>query len=434
MSRRKVPAVSLALMLAILIMVAGSGIYLTLRVRQQAAGVGQATANGGLVGTAASIRSADTSPYPEWKPSGDAPTVPLLAGLTIVGAVNQKPLGDLETITLIRSVGPDTVGLTVSSETGDSPDPRDGPDPSGAQADHVVGHRIVSRGDLDAAHRIEELFNDDLFPQSMPGTTAFSLSAAVLNELTSHGASQVTYRAARYKSVLKGAPDISVEGSIDGVPDRTTPPTDAAGEDDVHIRCTLKRVEKNDVAFPVILNNQRTTVPAIHAHGTSEFETSDWYILDDPRNPLLLSLRLDGTDDRVQVVDIAFPTDHGPTELERTLSESGHTDIHGIHFNFKSASMRQESQTALEEIAAALARNASWTLNIGDCTDNTGGDRFNLELSGHRAEAVKRELVTRYHIADSRLTTAGFGASKAKESDDTLEGRARNRRVELVLR
>jgi len=55
-----------------------------------------------------------------------------------------------------------------------------------------------------------------------------------------------------------------------------------------------------------------------------------------------------------------------------------------------------------------------------------------MDLSQRRAEAVKLALVSRYHIAVGRLTPQGFGATRPKESNDTLAGRARNRRVELV--
>jgi outer membrane protein OmpA-like peptidoglycan-associated protein len=53
-------------------------------------------------------------------------------------------------------------------------------------------------------------------------------------------------------------------------------------------------------------------------------------------------------------------------------------------------------------------------------------------LSKRRADAVKQALTTQYHVSPAKLTTAGFGATRPKESNDTPEGRARNRRVELV--
>jgi outer membrane protein OmpA-like peptidoglycan-associated protein len=65
-------------------------------------------------------------------------------------------------------------------------------------------------------------------------------------------------------------------------------------------------------------------------------------------------------------------------------------------------------------------------------TDSIGGPRYNQDLSERRAAALKGELVGRHKVAPVRLGTRGFGASRPLEPNTTLEGRARNRRVELV--
>jgi OOP family OmpA-OmpF porin len=84
------------------------------------------------------------------------------------------------------------------------------------------------------------------------------------------------------------------------------------------------------------------------------------------------------------------------------------------------------------DISQVLAEHPDWKLSVEGHTDNIGGDAFNLDLSNRRAAAVKQALVARYHIAPDRLSPAGFGATRPMESNDTMEGRARNRRVELV--
>jgi outer membrane protein OmpA-like peptidoglycan-associated protein len=86
----------------------------------------------------------------------------------------------------------------------------------------------------------------------------------------------------------------------------------------------------------------------------------------------------------------------------------------------------------LQEIAQVLQRNPAWKLRVEGHTDNIGGDAYNMDLSQRRAAAVKQALVARYRIAPERLDPAGFGATRPKESNDTLQGRARNRRVELA--
>lgn len=457
---RKLLAVSLCLLLGLFVVIAGAGMYLLHGVRQKSADafpgrngvdlgeivtrIAKQLPNETVANASATILAAEHSPYPEWKSSsGGTPIVPLRAGLVTVGAVNQKSLGDFETVTTIQSVTQRDVDLTVSSEIPPDPDdsatsgPSDQTQPENARSedsssDHLIGHRTVRREDLRATRRLEEIFNDDLIPKVIPGTTAFSLSTVSLNELKDRGESQLTYRAARFKSVLKQTAEISDEDFTDSNGDPTSGPRDQYGEDDVHIRCNLKRVEKYDVAFPVIVNNRRETVPAIHAQGTSEFETSDWYILDDAENPLLLSLRLDGTNEKVQVVKITFPTDGSASDIEKSIQESGRFTCYQIYFNFKSASMRQESRVALKELAGVLERNPTWKVEIDGYTDNAGDDRSSAELSRERAGSVKHELVARYHIADSRLTAAGFGASRPLDSNGTLEGRACNRRVEFV--
>ena len=67
-------------------------------------------------------------------------------------------------------------------------------------------------------------------------------------------------------------------------------------------------------------------------------------------------------------------------------------------------------------------------------TDNIGSAPYNLDLSRRRAEAVKAALVAPYHVGAERLATAGYGSTHPKGPNDTIQGRALNRRVELVLR
>jgi len=74
-----------------------------------------------------------------------------------------------------------------------------------------------------------------------------------------------------------------------------------------------------------------------------------------------------------------------------------------------------------------------WKLTITGHTDNIGGHKYNLDLSQRRSAAVKRALVERYHIDPNRLSISGDGDSDPIDTNDTLEGRARNRRVELTL-
>ena len=78
-------------------------------------------------------------------------------------------------------------------------------------------------------------------------------------------------------------------------------------------------------------------------------------------------------------------------------------------------------------------RNPGTAVQVQGFTDSTGSDAANLALSAARAESVTRYLVQR-GVDPARLDAAGFGASRAIASNDTPEGRALNRRVELQIR
>jgi outer membrane protein OmpA-like peptidoglycan-associated protein len=125
-------------------------------------------------------------------------------------------------------------------------------------------------------------------------------------------------------------------------------------------------------------------------------------------------------------------SDQPANQIEQQLAEKKPVQIYGIYFDFASAIIRPESEAVLSEIADILQRNPDWTLNVDGHTDNIGGVAFNQQLSEQRAAAVKDALVTRYHIAPNRLLTRGYGLTHPVESNDTLAGRARNRRVELM--
>ncbi len=126
------------------------------------------------------------------------------------------------------------------------------------------------------------------------------------------------------------------------------------------------------------------------------------------------------------------PESSSPSSLSRALAKDRHVTVYGIYFDFASDRIKQESHRVLSEIAKVLRDNPSWSLAIEGHTDGIGGDQENLDLSRRRAAAVKQALTTQYRIATNRVTTEGYGKSRPVDRNDTFEGRARNRRVELV--
>lgn len=119
-------------------------------------------------------------------------------------------------------------------------------------------------------------------------------------------------------------------------------------------------------------------------------------------------------------------------ELEKALQAGEKVDIYDIFFSFNSAKLRPESHETLQRIATLLGKHPDWKLSVGGHTDSIASDSFNLDLSNRRAAAVKTALVERYKIAEDRLGTQGYGEGSPRDTNDTLEGRARNRRVELA--
>jgi OmpA-OmpF porin, OOP family len=114
------------------------------------------------------------------------------------------------------------------------------------------------------------------------------------------------------------------------------------------------------------------------------------------------------------------------------IKATGHASVYGIHFDTGKAEVKPESKPALEEIAKLLAQNPSFKLLVVGHTDMTGSIDANMRLSQARAEAVTQALVAQHGVAAARLKGYGVGPLCPVSTNDTEEGRARNRRVELV--
>ncbi len=193
----------------------------------------------------------------------------------------------------------------------------------------------------------------------------------------------------------------------------------------------------------VIVNDQPVALPVIELAGTlqswnrgtrAEMQGSA-LVLDDERFPLLIDVRSrdDGYEFRVQYDKITYPAVDGRGALEAGLLDNNKVDVYGIYFDFNSDEIRPESEPVLKEIDSVLKRHPDWRLSIAGHTDTVGGNGdYNLQLSRKRSEAVRTTLINRFGIAADRLVSTGFGAAAPKDTNDTPEGRARNRRVELV--
>jgi outer membrane protein OmpA-like peptidoglycan-associated protein len=347
-------------------------------------------------GTGPPARGSTPVDEPSYGPATGLPIrIPLVAGLTLVGAEHEPGRGDYEPIVTITGVMEDKVSTAFSATL-----------PEGGR---VQIHRAVRRDDLRQARAYLSWYEEG-DPLIFNGATSFSVSTAVLTDLKTRGQADVVRLGSRGNSLVALAQRLT---------GGDTTPARHAG--------TLHRIEPHAVAFPVLLNDMPVQLPAIHARGTFDDANIDFYVLDDPDNPLLL--RLVGTA-AGRIVRIAFPSATAP--IEDTLKSKARVELHGIYFDVGKATIRPESEPVLRDIATALAHNPSWQISIEGHTDNIGGDALNLDLSRRRADAVKQALVNRYRVQAANMTTAGFGASRPAAPNDTLAGRARNRRVELV--
>ncbi len=105
-----------------------------------------------------------------------------------------------------------------------------------------------------------------------------------------------------------------------------------------------------------------------------------------------------------------------------------------IYFDFNSARIRPESHSLLDEWGKALNRNelADAMIQVGGHTDSKGSLAYNYELSLRRAQAVADYLRKWHEIDTFRLTVKAYGENKPIDSNETEQGRAKNRRVEFV--
>lgn len=114
------------------------------------------------------------------------------------------------------------------------------------------------------------------------------------------------------------------------------------------------------------------------------------------------------------------------------ITRTGHVAIYGILFDFNKADIKPESEPAIKEIAKLLQHDPKLKLHVVGHTDSVGDLKFNMDLSRRRADAVVKELTTKHGIAAARLRPDGVGPLSPVASNDTDEGRSKNRRVELV--
>jgi outer membrane protein OmpA-like peptidoglycan-associated protein len=115
-----------------------------------------------------------------------------------------------------------------------------------------------------------------------------------------------------------------------------------------------------------------------------------------------------------------------------SIKETGKVAVYGIYFDTGKSVLKPESQGTLEQISNLLKADPNLKLYVVGHTDNVGIFDANIKLSNDRATAVVNALVSKFSVNVSRLKAFGDGPTSPVASNDMEEGRALNRRVELV--
>jgi outer membrane protein OmpA-like peptidoglycan-associated protein len=328
---------------------------------------------------------------PAWKPvpaGAVPPPIPLVTGLTVVTAIHQDD-GDYESIKSVTGIDAAAVTMRYSAnrpKIKDSPllqrpDDLGQADPMREFPTKLACVRTIDLADLQKAVGYSEVFCAQP-AEHFPGSTAISASSDLLAQLRAG------------KTV------------------------------DFHFAQGNRWDELAQLGAQ--MSGEKPDAPLLTRY-------ANFYWLDQAANPVTLAFALDQW--LLQTIKITIPRDPPrsgeQSALERALTDRKPVQIYGIYFDFDSATITPESDAVLQEIADLLRRNPDWHLTVNGHTDNIGGGAANTLLSQRRSAAVKAALVGRYHIDPARLVTGGFGAAQPVATNDTLEGRARNRRVEL---
>ena len=266
-------------------------------------------------------------------------------------------------------------------------------------------------------------FQDTKAAEEQPGYTMHAISRAVYKKIRAEGSDTFQIMA------VEGA-----GGGILGFGPRVTP---------VRWVGRLTAVSRTPEPFPLLVNGRRVEVPALRLHGKLTARGNTWepelWVLADSVYPLLLKWvgahRQAGN--VLQTIRVDLPTEAGGAgtgagqEMEKALVTGCRADLPGVYFGFNRADLDEASDRAITAAAEMLKKHPDWVVTLEGHTDSIGGAAANKVLSERRVAAVRERLIAR-QVPGARLKTAGFGSTKPRESNGTIEGRARNRRVELV--
>ena len=341
-------------------------------------------------------------PAPPPQPTESA-VIPVVPNLTLTSA-SHFPEGDRENHVTLHEVSP--AGILYAWHYREQHD--DGTTGEAASADSSA--RPISP----RAPRLDQVFESGERTET-PGYTAMSLSRAT------------------YARVLAGDETPFTITGVAGGASSGSDLADALATARVVIHGVLTLASRSPEGMPILVNGRRADLPVMHLKAVFTYEgkeiTDQYWILADSADPLFLrTLSSKGT---FQMIRIDWPGGVAAHPSSRRSSETVAPSCPASTSPSTAPSWSRSPVPALEGVASLLAKHADWSVAIEGHTDSIGDPGANRTLSERRAEAVRAALVTR-HVDASRITSSGFGASRPREANATLEGRARNRRVEVV--
>ncbi len=179
----------------------------------------------------------------------------------------------------------------------------------------------------------------------------------------------------------------------------------------------------------LIYGNQQRYLAAKLARPEGDVYVSLYATSFEPENRTFLVLdviELKGMEQRMVVLEAG--------EMEKSIARDGRVAIYGILFDFDKADIKPESKEQIDQLGALLKKNGDLQVIIVGHTDGKGAFDYNLSLSQRRAQAVVSTLSSAHGIKSNRMTAAGAGMIAPVASNRTEDGRAKNRRVEIVER
>lgn len=335
--------------------------------------------------------------------------VPLVQGLIVTTAV-AEPAGDYESRKRFVEREQDGWHLRYSASVQEV----------GGGSREMSSERIVHDADLRTARSYRNRFEENA-DEDYPGTSALGTSTEVLNELKSTGKARFALVGEdRWLSrALGGGGVLDLAGAL-------------MSNSNLSFKGELQK--RSAGSLSVLVNGLPRTLPVLVAGGrftakNGQAMDAELSLLDDAANPIALEWRIGSA--RLRVVRLDYPQPQG-SGLAARLRDKKRVTLPGLYFDFGSARLKPESAASLPAIVEA-ARAAAGALLLEGHTDNLGNAAANQALSLARAQAVRAALIGLDAGLAPRLSAQGHGASKPVAANATLEGRAQNRRVELVL-